>query len=1140
MRVSSRFTTVTILAAALACGQASVPSASSEAVVDEPSVAAADPAAVTPSAEQTALNIRVPGAKPALRQLTESDELITVVVELAAAPVAVVRSEAPDQQISDAVRDSVAESIRQDQVALYSGIEAQGGKVMAAYQHALNGIRVQIRASRVGALTLLPGVIGVRNVQIHEMHNAQSVPYIGAPTVWGNSGFHGEGSRVAVLDTGVDFTHANFGGVGTAAAYDAAHAASTAPADPNYFGSAAPKVKGGTDLVGDDYDASARLPDGSPDTAKRTPHPDPNPLDCNGHGSHVSGTIAGFGVTSAGVQYSGPYDASTPSQSFSIGPGVAPKADIYAVRVFGCSGSTDVVVDAIDWVTNDGPTGGHNGVKIHVINMSLGSSFGDAESADALASTNAESAGIIVVASAGNSGNSVRYIVGSPSTGNKVVSVAAVDSKQTFPGATVVLRPSGTGQTWQNSNAGTLPSGSLPIQTLRNTDGSVSLGCSESEYADPATGNSKVTGNLVVSVRGVCARIYRAQAAFAHGAAGAALINNAAGYPAFEGDIMSCIPGLTPDNANGRPCEQAVPGNGICQKGTLTGTGANARCVETPELVTWAFFGVRGTGTAAGSDGALLAASTSADTFTAATVTNPTANTIASFSSSGPRSGYNANGYFSPSGRLKPNISAPGVSILSTAVGTGNKGEVLSGTSMAAPHVAGVMALAVQAHPVWTKDDIRIAVENTAKPTLITGWAPRQAGAGLVQPVGGTQTQVVARGDTGNESDLSYGAVEFTTDYSSTRRIVVRNLGVSPAAFDVSAVKWTPSSAHTVAVAPPALVLAPGAFAVLQVSLTVPASTAGDSGAIREVGGYISLTATGGTNGGANLAIPYYLVPRARAQVAGALRQPFDKNHPSSTVVVQNGSASVTGRADLYSFGASGNSSKGAHGIRALGVKSAVSGTDRVVTFAVNTFKPNSAYYSGRIEYDIDITLDGNTSGTPDFTMYTQDLGLATAGAYNGQLAVILVNNLHPDDVNYPRIDFLATAPTEGSLVLMPALASTLGLSSTGTTRFTYKGFAFFAPDDPSHPTANIVDSTGTARFNAYTPAFSATVNTCATGCTASGTSLVLQPAGQALYDVTINTTEWAQTPTFGVIMVARENWNYGTPNQAQLFRLRQ
>ena len=50
-----------------------------------------------------------------------------------------------------------------------------------------------------------------------------------------------------------------------------------------------------------------------------------------------------------------------------VGPGVAPKADLYAVRVFGCDGSTDVTVDAIEWaVAND----------MDVINMSLGSPFG--------------------------------------------------------------------------------------------------------------------------------------------------------------------------------------------------------------------------------------------------------------------------------------------------------------------------------------------------------------------------------------------------------------------------------------------------------------------------------------------------------------------------------------------------------------------------------------------------------------------------------------------------------------------------------------------------------------------------------------------------------------------------------------------
>ena len=53
-----------------------------------------------------------------------------------------------------------------------------------------------------------------------------------------------------------------------------------------------------------------------------------------------------------------------------VGPGVAPEVDLYAVRVFGCEGSTDVTVEAIDWaVAND----------MDVINMSLGSPFGSGD-----------------------------------------------------------------------------------------------------------------------------------------------------------------------------------------------------------------------------------------------------------------------------------------------------------------------------------------------------------------------------------------------------------------------------------------------------------------------------------------------------------------------------------------------------------------------------------------------------------------------------------------------------------------------------------------------------------------------------------------------------------------------------------------
>ena len=75
-----------------------------------------------------------------------------------------------------------------------------------------------------------------------------------------------------------------------------------------------------------------------------------------------------------------------------------------------------------------------------------------------------------------------------------------------------------------------------------------------------------------------------------------------------------------------------------------------------------------------------------------ATLDNPTFRAFADFSSGGPRTG---------DSHLKPDITAPGVSISSTAIGTGSEAEILSGTSMAAPHTTGSAALTRQALRGW-------------------------------------------------------------------------------------------------------------------------------------------------------------------------------------------------------------------------------------------------------------------------------------------------------------------------------------------------------------------------------------------------------------------------------------------------------
>src|SRR4029453_10500958 len=323
---------------------------------------------------------------------------------------------------------------------------------------------------------------------------------------------------------GIDYTHANFGGLGTVAAFAAADATDTGPADPAQFGPAAPKVKGGFDLVGDAYNASSSAP-----PAAQIPHPDPNPLDCFGHGSHVAGTAAGFGVTSAGATYAGPYNPGIyTAGAFRIGPGVAPNADIYPYRVFGCAGSTNVTVDAIDRAFDDG---------VDVINMSLGSPFGSADDASAVASTNVPKAGVIVVASSGNNGAN-QYITGSPATGTGAISVAPNDANTGFPGATMVISTDGT-ITAQNSNGAAFTNGTVyQVAVLRDSypSGPVSLGCSDADYTNYPGG---VSGKLVVTLRGTCSRVGRAIRAERFHAAAAAMLNTDSGFPPFEGQITS-------------------------------------------------------------------------------------------------------------------------------------------------------------------------------------------------------------------------------------------------------------------------------------------------------------------------------------------------------------------------------------------------------------------------------------------------------------------------------------------------------------------------------------------------------------------------------------------------------------------------
>jgi subtilisin family serine protease len=950
-----------------------------------------------------------------------TDQRVKVVVVMSDNSLASARALSPTLTLSGAERDDVIARARSQHDSVRPALEAHGARVLKQFHGALNGVKIEVNESKIASIAALPGVVSVLRVQRHEQANASTVPYIGAPSVWGgHPGFRGEGVKVAIIDTGIDYTHANFGGPGTPAAFAAAAATSTAPASPALFGPGAPKVKGGIDLVGDAYNANV---------AGSVPVPDPNPLDCGGHGSHVAGTVAGFGVTSSGATYAGPYDASIYAPgAFHIGPGVAPKADLYAVRVFGCSGSTDVVVDAIDWaVTND----------MDVISMSLGSDFGSADTADALAAEAAAAAGVVVVAASGNAGPAP-YITSSPASGNGVISVAAIDGRPSFPGAIVTLA-SGSTINAQNSNGATLPSVALQTVVLRNVDGTVSLGCNAAEYAGTA-------GKLVVTLRGTCARVDRAIFGQAAGAAAVALINNGAGYGIYEGPIAG---------------------------------------------VTIPFLGIQP------GDAAALTASAS-ESLVATTLSNPFLGTAASFSSGGPRVGDSA---------LKPSVSAPGVSVFSTLIGSGNGSVAESGTSMATPHVAGVAALTTQAHKGWSQRALAAAVTQTAAPSKLPDYSARIEGSGLVQPAAAASTQtVVFIEEDPTATAISFGFAEFSDNFKDSRQLRITNKGRQRVSFKIAS---TPAGSvpHTLTLSNSSITVGGGETESIKVTLSVPGATARDSSTFNEVAGLVTLTpASVSDNNGVSLSLPYYLVERARSRLSADLAGRLNASHPSAPVKLKNEKSSAqTAYADFYAWGLAGTRQGAApFDVRAVGVQSFPTGN--MLVFAVNTFDRFNTAATG----EVDIYVDTNGDGIPDFVVFSVDYGVLTAGSSSGQ-AVVGVLNLATNAI---RIRYYTDAPTDGSTLLLPVRISDLGLSAANP-RMTYQAFAW-----NWNGVMNTVP--GVASFNAFAPAIS------------NGDYVPVAPGGTATVPVTINPTEWALTPSLGVLVVDKENRS-GAPQGATL-----
>ena len=938
------------------------------------------------------------------------DRQVTVMVQGSGKPIALVQAHA-GHALSMGRWNSVRNDLRGEQTQIARGVRALGGTVGNTYQAAYNGMKVTIAASKLGALKNIPNVAGVHALVPKTVSNVRGVPLVGAPQAWdGVNGFHGEGVSIAVIDTGIDYTHADFGGPGTPAAYQAALATDTAPADPSLFGPSAPRVKGGYDFVGDDYNADPT------DTAhyQPVPHPDPNPLDCFGHGTHVAGTAAGSGVLADGTTYTGPYNANTiAANSWNVGPGVAPKADIYSLRVFGCAGSSDVVVDAIEWAMDN---------HMDVINMSLGSPFGGPGDPDAVASNNAAKAGTIVVTSSGNEGPNP-YMTGTPGTADATISTAANDPTPGFAGVDIGLS---TGTHVQAINANGIPVNGLtaPIKVLYNagdhTAANISLGCDPNEYV--AAG---VAGDIVVVKRGTCARVARAIFGEKAGAAAVVMVNNVDSLPPFEGHITN-----NPDT--GEQFDVTIP-----------------------------FLGVKSS-----SADALVAADGGSTTLTDNVIPNPSYLATASFSSGGPRSG---------DSMLKPDLTAPGVSIASAGIGTGNQAAFLSGTSMASPHVAGSAALVRQAHPSWGAVKYwKAALVNTADPSLVADYSTRINGNGFVQVQGAVNTQVVAT-SVNDTATISYGFAETNTTYSQNRLVRLHNFGNTAATFTVGHSRDA-GSPHTVSPSVKTVRVPAHGDAKFSVALHVPAKTVGDSTAFRDVSGRITLTPVGASNHGVGLALAYYMVPRATSKIHTNLNMTTLKNRHVAIATVTNSFGAITGNADWYAWGTSDPQEVGLgpNDIHAVGVQTFPS--DGVFAFGLDTW----ARWSNEAANEFDFYVDVNGDDVPDYDVVVADEGLVLAGDNNGISGVFVFSIATGDGTE----EFRADAPTDSTTMVVPVAFDQLCLPDTacfddGDGSITYSAAGFFngvgdLPD--SEATFNLLNpSISTGMYDTVAPFHSAT-----------------------------------------------------------------
>ena len=446
---------------------------------------------------------------------------------------------------------------------------------------------------------------------------------------------------------------------------------------------------------------------------------------------------------------------------------------------------------------------------------------------------------------------------------------------------------------------------------------------------------------------------------------------------------------------------------------------------------------------------------------------------------------------------------------------------------MASPHVAGIAAIVQQAHQGWDVDEVKAAVVSTADPIGVTGtgaanYRTSRVGTGFANAFAAANTLVTAAGDA-HTSSLSFGFEEVDKDatYDKKKQIKLRNHSSQKISFDVSAV-LPQGSPHSVQLEKTRVTVPGRGSANVDMRLLVPSATMGDSTAYREVAGLVKFTPVSGANAGIALHVPYLLVPRPLSHVEVKLdKNDLKPESPSTVATVSNKDGTIASSADFYAWGLEdGDDGFRWNDVRAVGAQAfdsptATDPTRRLLVFAVNNWMPWTHASPNQVNITIDVGMDGDD----DYLVRMTDLGVATANAFDGQVAVA-VFNLRSGAAG--SIAFLAAAPTNSSTMLLPVRIQSSGTSATARQLCTAGADCLSAANPRFSYRVSTVglrltenDTVpGTAAYNAWTSSIS------------QGMFVPLAQNQSADVPISVNMAEWALTPAKGVMVVSHDDKN--------------